>query len=1131
MSAGSLTMSGKAAGALFNQKTVENALKAFTFPADLADRHQKVQEWITSLKSGKLTKVKEVSLHGPFLNDIFQTVLGYRSIIGGDRWELHAEQTIADGGGSADGAIGLFHAKTEDSGQVKLQGRVVAPIELKGVTNDLDRAASGRHESAVDQGWRYANYTPDCRWVIVSNYREIRLYQTSKTPAYYERFRLEDLDDLDTFKQFYFLLCRHNFLPASADPKAKSPIDQLLIESANADEDITKALYQDYKKVRLVIAKHFLHMGPADLPERNITLIAAAQKVLDRILFIAFCEDRGLLPEKTLQQAHDHKDPYNPRPIWENFKAVFQAVDQGNSALSIPGYNGGLFAPDPLLDEQLQVSDILCSQLNQLTGYDFASEVSVNILGHIFEQSVSDLEELRAQATRQEYDQKKGRRKTQGVYYTPAFITQYIVGVALGEYLERKEKALWEAMGIDQIRANAVRQRQRAEIQFWERYRDEVLTQTRVIDPACGSGAFLIAAFDFLNRKYEEVNERLAALKTEDESGEFVGQRSLFDLTKTILNQNLYGVDLSPESVEITKLSLWLKTAERGKTLTYLDDNIKVGNSIIADPAFDPAYAFDWEAAFPAVFASGGFDVVIGNPPYVRQELLTPFKPYLQEHYAAYDGVADIYVYFYEKGLNILRPQGILSYIVTNKWLRAGYGEPLRQFFAENSVFEQIIDFGHAPIFEDADVFPCIVSVRKPESEGAEGSEKPEASAPVQVCPVPREHLENINLPQYVSQEGYGVPWSRFSPEGWTLEPPAVDDLMQRIIERGHELSSFIEGKPAYGIKTGFNQAFLIDDGTRDSLIKADPKCSDIIKPYLRGQDIKRWYPEAEKPWIILIKSSNNYEWNWSNLSDKEDAENVFRKTYPSIYEYFLKYKEKLQKRADQGRFWWELRNCAYYNLFEKEKIVYQVIQFLPQYAFENTQAYSNDKTYFIPSNDLFILACLNSPLMWWFGWRYFSHMKDDALNPANFKMEAFPIAPPTDEIRAEVEPAVQRLIEFTKANQEATRDILDWLQLEHGIEKPGNKLSDFASLPLDDFLKEVKKRRPKAAGSLGPKPLKELKAAYNDYAPGIQQRRAEGLTLEHRISDLVNQAYGLTPEEIDLMWKTAPPRMPFPRP
>jgi hypothetical protein len=1086
MSAGSLTMSGKAAGALFNQKTVENALKAFTFPPDLADRHQKVQAWITSLRSGKLNQVKELSLHGPFLNDIFQTVLGYRPIVGNDRWELHAEQTIADGGGSADGAIGLFHAKTADSGKVKLQGQVVAPIELKGVTNDLDRAASGRHESAVDQGWRYANYTPDCRWVIVSNYREIRLYQTSKTPAYYERFRLEDLADLDTFKQFYFLLCRNNFLPASADPKAKSRIDQLLIESANADEDITKALYQDYKKVRLAIAKHFLHIGPADLPERNITLIAAAQKVLDRILFIAFCEDRGLLPEKTLQQAHDHQDPYSPRTIWENFKAVFQAVDKGNSALSIPGYNGGLFAHDPLLDEQLQVSDILCSQLNQLTGYDFASEVSVNILGHIFEQSVSDLEELRAQATHQEYDQKQGRRKTQGVYYTPAFITQYIVGVALGEYLERKRNALWEAMGIDQIRANAVRQRQRAEIQFWERYRDEVLTQTRVIDPACGSGAFLIAAFDFLNRKYEEVNERLAALKTEDESGEFVGQRSLFDLTKTILNQNLYGVDLSPESVEITKLSLWLKTAERGKTLTYLDDNIKVGNSIIADPAFDPAYAFDWEAAFPEVFASGGFDVVIGNPPYVRQELLTPFKPYLQAHYAAYDGVADIYVYFYEKGLNILRPQGILSYIVTNKWLRAGYGEPLRQFFAENSVFEQIIDFGHAPIFEDADVFPCIVSVRKPESErvaGYVGEACPEGLGErVQVCPVPREHLENINLPQYVNQEGYGVPWSRFTTEAWSLEPAAVDELIQKLSLTGTSLADFSGMKPLYGVKTGFNEAFLIDDSTRSKLIQADPKSDEVIKPFLRGRNIKRWQPESENEWLIFAKHGIDID------------------EYPAIKNHLLPFQERLEPKPKDwdskqhgkwpgrkaGKYkWYELQDPVdYHQLFSKPKIIYQVIQFWPQYALDVDGSYGNDKTYILPLADMYILAVLNSPLMWWHNWRYFGHMKDEALNPANYKMESLPIAPPTDEIRAEVEPAVQRLIEFTKANQEATRDILDWLQLEHGIEKPGNKLSDFASLPLDDFLKEVKKRRPKAAGSLGPKPLKELKEAYNDYAP-----------------------------------------------
>ena len=422
---------------LFQDKTLSQALKGFLFPADIGDRHQKLLQWVQTLESGTLDAVKETSLHGDFLKDVFQDALGYRSVIGGagHQWELHAEQTISDGGGSADGALGFFNAVTKQKGGKQLEGRVIAPIELKGAKNDLDRAAPGRKESAVDQGWRYANYTADCRWVLVSNYREIRLYQTSKTPAYYEVFKLKDLEDLEQFRLFYFVLCRQNFLPPSADPKARSLIDQLLVESDKAEVEITKTLYAEYKQVRLNLATHFRATGPADLPDRDIALIEKAQKTLDRVLFIAFCEDKDLLPKETIQQAHDHKDPYNPRTIWENYKAVFCAVDQGNPALAIPGYNGGLFRHDPLLDAQLQVSDILCTQLKKLARYDFDSEVSVNILGHIFEQSVSDLEELRSLSAGETYDQKKGQRKTQGVYYTPAFITQYIVAVALGGYL------------------------------------------------------------------------------------------------------------------------------------------------------------------------------------------------------------------------------------------------------------------------------------------------------------------------------------------------------------------------------------------------------------------------------------------------------------------------------------------------------------------------------------------------------------------------------------------------------------------------------------------------------------------------------------------------------------------------
>jgi len=189
---------------------------------------------------------------------------------------------------------------------------------------------------------------------------------------------------------------------------------------------------------------------------------------------------------------------------------------------------------------------------------------------------------------------------------------------------------------------------------------------------------------------------------------------------------------------------------------------------------------------------------------------LSAFKPFFQAWYESYSGVADLYTYFYEKGLKILRRGGFSSYIVTNKWLRSGYGEPLRKFFAANSQFVEIVDFGHAPIFADADTFPCIVVVRKPSTL----NETPEPSQPidktVRICPVPREVLSGIDLDGYVESEGYDVPWSRFSEAPWSLERPDVGALMERIQQVGVPLKDFLGAHPLYGIKTGLNEAFLI---------------------------------------------------------------------------------------------------------------------------------------------------------------------------------------------------------------------------------------------------------------------------------------------------------------------------------
>jgi hypothetical protein len=475
---------------------------------------------------------------------------------------------------------------------------------------------------------------------------------------------------------------------------------------------------------------------------------------------------------------------------------------------------------------------------------------------------------------------------------------------------------------------------------------------------------------------------------------------------------------------------------------------------------------------------------------------------------------------------------------VTNKWLRSGYGEGLRRFFTQNSVFEKIIDFGHAPIFKEADVFPCIVSLRKiseyeenphpqPLSQRARGEKKEEESlAPpllrerglggegeVQICSVPREECLNANLTQYVSQNSFPVVWSRFSEKAWSLEPPAVEELMQKIKQVGIPLKDFAGVKPYRGITTGLNEAFFIDDFTKTEILKLDPNSIEIIKPYVRGQDIKRWSSEWESLWMILAHNNLDIE------------------KYPAVKSHLEKYKKLLQKRSGK-QLWWQLQaSPAFQKLLDKSKIFYQQIQFYPCFSLDIDSNYANNKVSFIPTSDLYLLGVLNSPLLWWHNWRHLPHMKDEALAPVNFLIETIPIAQPTPTIRAQVEEIVTRLIEITKRNQENNREVSNWIQSTHKIPKLGQKLENFASLSQVEFVEAIRQRIPKISGDLSPKGLKGVENVYQEYALPMQSDRAESNRLEHRLSDLINQAYQLTPTEIELMWRTAPPRMPISQP
>jgi SAM-dependent methyltransferase len=1178
---------------LFHPEVLRQQVRSFNLPERVADWQPKLQHWAELIASGRADDFKESALLPDFLTDIFCGLLGYTGPVGpadthnshnshnshlsttvpaasANTYTFSRERHVEVDGKVADAVLGRFQKGKE---------QFVAVLEGKGARDPLDHPFAGRRMSAIDQAYRYAINLP-CDWIIVTSMRETRLYHKGSPQNAYECFETIRLAaDPALLKRFVFLLGAERVVPEHRD----CHMYELLRASETVGRELTNQFYALYADIRQRVLSRLCRENSTIAPQEILRCI---QKLLDRVLFCAFCEDRGLLPAESLKHAFEHRDPYNPRPVWLNFRGLFRAIDEGNSGLNIPAYNGGLFAADPALDA-LQVPDEVCAYFKDLGDYDYRparevadadentevrSVIDVDILGHIFEQSITDLERLRlslehpgplqtgasakspapaiagalassegerdgvrgptpatapapaAAAGSVDEAQARKRRKQEGAVYTPAFITRYIVGQALGGVLKQRfealrrqhesetsgtaRKALADPNAYDLTALNEPQRK--ALIRFWEAWQ-EALKRLRILDLACGSGAFLIEAFDQLHALYETSNARLEELR---------GQRTLFDLDRQILQHNLYGVDLNAEAIQICQLSLWIKTAARGKRLTSLDHTIREGNSIISDKTVHPK-AFDWQAAFPEVFAQGGFDVVVGNPPYIRQELLTPYKPWLETHYDAFHGMADIYVYFYELGLRLLKPGGLLSFIVTNKWMKAGYGEPLRRFFSEKAWVRSVVDFGHAKqIFVEADVFPSIIVVEKP-------AEAPRPKT-ARLCTIPREQLRIDDLSVQIEKEGAELDINQLSAESWRLEPKVVDSLLARIREGRRTLKEVTGVAPLYGIKTGLNEAFLIDDACKRKLVAEHESCKEVMKPYLRGSDLGRWNSDWAHLWMIVLPSSNDRAWPWADLG--ESAEAKFKAEYPSLHRHLKPLEEALRKRQDKGRYWWELRSCAYWDAFEKPKLFYQEIQFHPAYSLDVEGRFGNNKTFFLSTDDLFLLAVLNSPLMWWHNWRYLPHMKDEALSPVAFRMEELPIAEPTPSIRAAAETAVRRLIEITSRQQQTQRTLLDWLRVEYAIEKPSNKLLALTELDSNTWVSEVKRLRGKkqpltAAGVQG------LRAEYIRSIEPARALAAETLKLERTLSDLVNQAYAVTPAEIDLMWKTAPPRMPIPPP
>ena len=516
---------------------------------------------------------------------------------------------------------------------------------------------------------------------------------------------------------------------------------------------------------------------------------------------------------------------------------------------------------------------------------------------------------------------------------------------------------------------------------------DQALAGIKICDPAIGSGAFPVGMLHEIVR----ARETLTTYLPDDPN------RTAYHFKRHAIQESIYGVDIDCGAVDIAKLRLWLSLVVDEddflsiKPLPNLDYKIVCGNSLLGvernllnDHLFeeletlkerffqeinprqkkeektrierlirqltDNDERFDFEIYFSEVFhEKRGFDVVIANPPYVRQESIKDFKPQLKQAFGNfYCGTADLYTYFYKRGLEILKPTGHLCFIAPNKFMRAGYGEKTRTLIAGDARPEIVIDFGDLPIF-DATTYPSILLIEKA---------KPETDAKTLVATF-TDPAQLERLDETLAAVGFSMPIAALKPEGWTLERPDVLVLMEKLRKAGKPLGEYVEGRFYRGVLTGLNEAFVIDEATRKRLISEDPKSADLIKPWLRGRDIRKWKAEWAGLYVIFTRRGTDIE------------------RFPAIKRHLEQFRKDLEpkksEKAKRGRKpgsykWFEIQdNIAYFEEFEKEKIIYQEIATFQSFGYAEAGWFCNNKCYLVSSKDDFLLGLLNSKITWWF--------------------------------------------------------------------------------------------------------------------------------------------------------------------
>ncbi|MDQ3568101.1 MAG: BREX-1 system adenine-specific DNA-methyltransferase PglX, partial [Actinomycetota bacterium] len=713
--------------------------------------------------------------------------------------------------------------------------------------------------------------------------------------------------------------------------------------------------------------------GIAD-PERGRLF---TQRLFNRLMFLAFIQKKGWLAFDGSQDYLNalwrdyRRDERGENFYRERLKLLFftglntpnevdvRGINDGGYTRdligAVPYLNGGLFErnPDGTDDEDSVVSvpdEAVALILTDLFGrfnftvtestpLDIEVAVDPEMLGRVFEELVT------------------GRHET-GSYYTPKPIVSFMCREALKGHLgaelteDPPETINAFVDGHDPEGLHDPEEALRA------------LQNVTVCDPACGSGAYLLGML------HELLDLRASLFRARD-----LDARSTYARKLQIIQKNLYGVDVDPFAVNIARLRLWLSLVvdydgdDDPPPLPNLDFKIEAGDSLIApDPsgglqtdmfrneqvsrlegfksdfleahgeekkrlrreieslraeiagwahpdAAGATNGFDWQVEFAEIFAkgnSGGFDAVLANPPYVRMELFKEIKPTLRKNFPeAHSDRADLYVYFYARALQLLKDGGMLSFISSNKWFRANYGKNLRKHIADTCHVSSITDFGDLPVFQSASAYPMIFAAQK----GRNAIGGPTSFTQVKSLDAPYPDVDAL-----IRTQGSPLPDDSITGPDWSLTDAATADRLKKMRASGVPLGEYVKGQIYYGIKTGFNKAFVIDGAKREELISQDPNSAEIIKPFVVGKDVRKWAVDYKDRWLIVTPIGINM------------------KRYPAVFDHLKQWQPELEKRYDKGKHWWELRACDYYSAFDRRKIAFPDIAKNLRFAFDAEQ-------------------------------------------------------------------------------------------------------------------------------------------------------------------------------------------------